>query len=373
MRSNSKARLERLTARHRDAVVIDGAVHRRDQILVPADQSDHAREAGAGFVERVETLDEIGVHRLRLRASARVVVPEFAAQLREQGVRSATPNHLLRGEPDWFGGPYGAPRQCEPVKGPVPTGTGRDVTVAVLDTGITPHPWFTGTSWWPQVTPDQLDPIAAECDYELDAQSAHGTFVAGAVLQKAPNAQLWIERVLDDIGVCDELELLHALDRVQRREKATGVRVDVVNLSLGGYAHHDNPSPMVAEALRRFGSHTVIVTAAGNNSSTRPFWPAALKDCVAVSTHAPFSDRGWWVDANAPGVDVTGPFAKRAQSGELELGFAKWSGTSFAAPYVAGSVAQLSNEKDMSAREAAEILLNTANPDADPEYGIKIS
>lgn len=373
MRSNNKARLERLTARHRDAVVIDGAVHRRDQLLVPADQSDHAREAGAGFVERVEPFEELGVHRLQLRASARVVVPEFAAQLRDQGVRGATPNHLLRGEPEWFGGPYGPPQLCGAVKGPVPTGTGRDVTVAVLDTGITPHPWFTGTQWWPEVTPDQLDPIAADCDYELDAQSGHGTFVAGVVLQKAPNTRLWIERVLDDIGVCDELDLLHALDRVQRREKATGVRADVVNMSLGGYAHHDQPSPLVAEALRRFGSQTVIVTAAGNNASDRPFWPAALKDCVAVgATKAPFSDRGWWVDANAPGVDIAGPFAQRKPSGELELGFAKWSGTSFAAPYVAGAIAQLSNEKGITAREAAEVLLNTANPSTDPEHGVEI-
>ena len=373
MRVNHKARLERLTTRHPDAVYVDGAFHRRDQLLVPADQSDSAREARLNAVEHIEPFEELGVHRLRLKSSARVDVPEFAAQLREQGIR-ATPNHLLRGEPEWVGGPYGAPTMCAPVKGPVPTGTGRDVTVAVLDTGITPHPWFTGTTWWPEVTPDQLDPVAADSDYELDAQSSHGTFVAGVLLQKAPNARLWIERVLDDIGVCDELDLLHALHKVQSREKSSGVRVDVVNLSLGGYAHDNEPSPLVAEALRRFGSHTVIVTAAGNNSSQRPFWPAALKDCVAVgATDAPFSDRGWWVDANAPGVDVAGPFAQRKSSGELELGYARWSGTSFAAPYVTGAIAQLSNEKDMSAREAAEVLLNTANPDADPDFGVEVA
>ena len=371
MRSNQKARLEKLIARHPDAVCTDGGIHRRDQLLVPAEQSEQARDAGADRVERIEEYAELGVHRLRLRSSARVDVPEFAATLRAHGVR-ATPNHLLRGEPEYDGGPHGTPKTCPPVNGPVPTGTGRTVTVAVLDTGITPHPWFTGTSWWPQVTPDQLDPVAVDCDYELEAQSGHGTFVAGVVLQKAPNAQLWIERLLDDIGVCDELELLHALHRVQRREKETGVRVDVVNLSLGGYAHHDEPSPLVAESLRRFGSHTVIVTAAGNNGSHRPFWPAALKDCVAVGTRAPFSDSGWWVDAHAPGVDVVGPFPARRPNGEIELGYAKWSGTSFAAPYVAGAIARLANDKDVTAREAAEILLNTANPEADPDYGVGI-
>jgi subtilisin family serine protease len=192
------------------------------------------------------------------------------------------------------------------------------------------------------------------------------------VLQKAPNARLWIDRLLDDIGVCDELELLHSLDRIQRREKASGTRVDVVNLSLGGYAHHDEPSPLVAEALRRFGSHTVVVTAAGNNASDRLFWPAALKDCVAVGAKSTFSDRGWWVDASAPGVDIVGPFPRRRPDGGIELGFARWSGTSFATPYVAGAIAHLVNDKEITAREAAEILLGTANPDADPDFGVEI-
>jgi subtilisin family serine protease len=244
--------------------------------------------------------------------------------------------------------------------------------VAVLDTGIAPHPWFTSSPWWSQVKPDQLDPVSVACDYELGAQDGHGTFVAGVVLKKAPDAQLWIERVLDDLGVCDELELIQGLHRVRRREEETGTQVDVINLSLGGYAHHDHPSHLVAEALRKFGNHTVIVTAAGNNSSDRTFWPAALKDCVAVGSKNEFSDRGWWVDAHARAEGVTGPFAGRTTEGEIELGFARWSGTSFAAPHVAGAIARMANEKDITARQAAEILLDTAGPRPDPELGVEI-
>jgi subtilisin family serine protease len=364
--------MDRLIARHPDAVCTDGAMHRRDQVLVPADQADAAGEAGSAYVERVETFTDIGVHRLRLRADAKVNVPEFAAQLRDRHNLSATANHILRGEPEYIGGPFGAPTLTGPVPAPVPTGSGRPVTVAVLDTGITPHPWFTGTAWWPEVAPEQLDPIAAECDYELESQSGHGTFVAGVVLQKAPDAHLWIERVLDDIGVCDELGLLQSLGRIRQREETSGVRLDVVNLSLGGYAHHDHPSELIAGALRKFASHTVIVTAAGNNASERAFWPAALKDCVAVGARAPFSDRGWWVDAHAPGVDVTGPFPVRAAGGEIEPCYATWSGTSFAAPHVAGAIAKLANAKDITAREAVEMLLGATGTEADPELGVEI-
>jgi len=368
---NDKARIERLISRHPDAVFTDGALHRRDQLLVPVEHVDRAREAGADLIEGVDAYPEIGVNLLRLKGSAQVDVPEFAARLREQGIR-ATPNHLLRGEPNYTGGPFGEPTLCGPVPAPEADGEGRPVTVAILDTGITPHPWFTSTDWWSEVTPDQLDPVLANADYELDAQSGHGTFVAGIVLRKAPNARLWIDRVLDDIGVCDELQLLQSLDRIRRREQATGTKVDVLNLSLGGYAHHDEPSPLVADSLRRFGSQTVVVTAAGNNSSDRLFWPAALKDCVAVGAKATFSDHGWWVDASAPGVDIAGPFPQRRPDGEIELGFARWSGTSFAAPHVAGAIAHLVNTQKITAREAAEILLNTANPDADPDYGVEI-
>jgi hypothetical protein len=364
--------MERLIARHPDAVCTDGAMHRRDQVLVPADQADAAGAAGSAYIERVETFTDIGVHRIRLRSDARVNVPEFAAQLRERHNVSATPNHILRGEPEYTGGPFNVPAPCAPLASPVCTGEGRRVTVAVLDTGITPHPWFTETSWWPEVAADQLDPVAEGCDYELEAQSGHGTFVAGVLLQRAPNAHLWIERVLDDIGVCDEVALLQSLQRVRERAKAAETRVDIVNLSLGGYAHADHPSPFIAEALRRFGVQTVIVTAAGNNASERPFWPAALKDCVAVGAKAPFSDRGWWVDAHAPGVDVAGPFPSRTGGSDIEPGYATWSGTSFAAPYVAGTIARLANEKDVSAREAAEMILNTADTAASPELGVEI-
>ena len=371
VRSNYQLQTDRLIAHHPDAVVSDGAVHRRNQILVPADQSESARDAVAGLLAEVETFDEIGVHRLWLRPSATVDAAELAEQLRDRGIR-ATPNHILRGESEYLDDPFSAPMPCEPIGAPVLTHGGRIITVAILDTGITPHPWFTRTSWWSSVTSDQLDPIPLSADDESADQSGHGTFVAGVVMQRAPNAQLWNDRVLDTVGICDELGLLQGLHRIRRREKATGTRVDIVNLSLGGYAHADHPSPLVAESLRKFGGHTVIVASAGNNSSSRLYWPAAFKDCVAVGAKAPFSNHGWWVDASAPAVDLVGPYPWRRADGAVELGYARWNGSVFGAPAAVGVIAHLAGTRDMTAREAAEILLGPMDRQADPEYGIEI-
>ena len=77
----------------------------------------------------------------------------------------------------------------------------------------------------------------------------------------------------------------------------------------------------------------VIVAAAGNFNTDKPFYPAAYPEVIAVgavnddSEKAHFSNWGDWVDISAPGIDML--------STGLEDGYTKVSGTSQSAPLVA--------------------------------------
>jgi hypothetical protein len=388
MSLDHEARLARILARHRDAVLGRGvngadALHRRDQLLVSTNQADRAHQAAERWTERREDLSEIGVTRLHLRSEAGVDVGELATELRSHpdGSIAVSPNHLLQAAPGYGGGPWDLPKPSEPLPRPSAVNApARRPIAGILDTGIINHPWFADTDWFAQVTPEQLDPLPVGDAYAPDTQTGHGTFVAGVLLRQAPTAFLMIERTLGDDGVCDELQLLHSLASMHRRLSASGETLDVLNLSLGGYTLNDEPSPLLADALARFGRQTVIVVAAGNDGLSRPFWPAALKSCVAVGAletdgdrRAEFSNHGYWVDACSVGAGVKGPFiTDTTPDGRQFTGFAEWSGTSFAAPRVAGAIAGLAASKQLSASEAADFLLDGATRPRQPDFGVVV-
>ncbi|HEV2634786.1 MAG TPA: S8/S53 family peptidase [Actinocrinis sp.] len=392
MRLDHAARLEDLLTRRPEFVLGQGpqgqtALHRRDEVLVSVRHADDAADHAARWVAGREDHPELGVSRLSLRPKARVDVAELVAQLRgvatdrSNGPLAVGANHVLRGEgPSYEGGPFDSPVPHGPLAPPAAAAApGQNpVTVAVLDTGIIAHPWFTDTDWYGRVQEADFDAVPDEPDFELRHQSGHGTFVAGAILRRAPHAQLLIERVLSDDGFCDELSLLHGLANVHRKSAGTGV--DVINLSLGCYTLDDQPSPLLAEALARYGNRTVIIACAGNHDSSRPFWPAALKDVHAVGSldaggrrRAQFSNYGWWVDACAVGENVAGPFLTcRTGEGQSFTGYASWSGTSFAAPQLAGAVAEIAFSKQLSVRDAAELLLDPATTQRRSDLGVVI-
>lgn len=377
--------LERLLVRHPDAMLadLDGgrpAVVRRDELLVAAGDAREVEHRARRWIDRVETDEDAGVARLRLRRETGSRPAELADDLvraRRAGRRTMiSPNHLLAGAPGtWGGGPADAPRpSLEPPPAPGrPLGTEHDVVVAVIDTGVAAHPWFDGSTWWPDVGPEDhevLDDLP--CDDRLDTQAGHGTFVVGVVLQHAPSAYVLAPRTLASDGVCDELDLVRALRRLRRWSKRHGRTVDVVNLSLGGYTFDDQPSPLVARAIERLGPDTVVVACAGNDGASRPYWPAALGPVVAVGAldapgeaPAQFSNRGWWVDAWAVGQDVSSAFVEfdgpfpAADGGDPDRfdGYATWSGTSFAAPQVAGAIAARVAERGVSGPDATDLVL----------------
>jgi hypothetical protein len=403
------ARLERLLARHRDAHLVEPApgrptLIRRDQLLV-ADRDVAAVES---LVRRWydSRQDEAGVALLRLRAPARVDVCELAAELSGEGRHrrlAIAPNHLVHGQPMWWSGPADLPRPASPLPPPRasrpapprpavgeptgdPAGAQRAawpepaMTVAVLDTGLSPHWWYETTDWYAEQRDEVVEILDADDDYELDAQAGHGTFVAGVILQRAPAAQVRALRVIGGDGVGDELDVIKALAWLAGWGEA-----DVVNLSIGCHTYDDRPSPVVAQAITALGRRTVVVACAGNAATDRPFWPAALKPVIAVAAldgddRAWFSNYGWWVDACAPGVGVASCFiqfnGRRPPVNGLDpdafRGYATWSGTSFAAPAVAGAIAGLAAREGLPAMIAADVTLDPAVARSLPDLGIMV-
>ncbi|GAA4090049.1 S8 family peptidase [Nonomuraea soli] len=318
-----------------DVQAVGSALIRSGQILL--DRS--AVSAVSRWTQAIAEADGVCVVRL----SPGVDPCELTQELRDQGYR-ASPNHVLTGQPLFFGGPASRPFPT----GEIRASLGRErsgVRVALLDTGVAAHPWWAKSRWYGSLGEAAADAVEGE-------QAGHGTFIAGLLLRRAPEAGLQVIRVLDGDGSGDEARLLRALHRL-RGERAP----QVVNLSLGGHTFDDQPSPLLADAVGALPD-TVVVACAGNTASDRPFWPAALPGVIGVGAldaaeqrRAAFSGHGPWVDAWARGEWLASSFLS---TGDFS-GYATWSGTSFAAALVSGAIA--AGAADAPVREAAAAVL----------------
>ena len=139
------------------------------------------------------------------------------------------------------------------------------------------------------------------------------------------------------------------------------------------------------ETNLRHRKDVVFVAAAGNDGSRQPFWPAAFDWAISVGatdlggTRRPlFSNFGPWVNVSAPGEGLVNAFAVGdyvCNEGGLKgkprtfKGLARWSGTSFAAPMVAGMIAARMSGTGRKAPEAADELMRIASANSHPGIG----
>ena len=274
-------------------------------------------------------------------------------------------------------------RGPEPVPDPDPAGP----VVAVFDTGLGDHPWFRSSVRLDPTLPDgetigiadpATDPedhpsLSVPLDGIFDDASGHGTFIAGLIRQACWQARILPVRVADGEGIILETDLIGALQRLIVYSEQVE-RVHVLNLSFSFY--HETPDDPTAiseikyllEKLRDSG--VIVVCSAGNEATDRPTYPAALpnrgKRQISVGALNPvdesvalFSNIGHWVDIFAPGVSLVSTvpvtfnggiqagtkddkYGLRRESLDIDdfrAGFGVWSGTSFAAPVVAGQIA----------------------------------
>jgi Subtilase family len=220
--------------------------------------------------------------------------------------------------------------------------TGRGVTVAVVDSGIqASHPHIARVVGGVHITPTGED--ADFCDY-----LGHGTAVAAAIHEKAPDTELLAVRVFDRrLATRSEIlarAIVYAADHGAR----------LINLSLGTTkAEH-------AELLRRAVDHAssrgAIVVAAQEETSLC-LYPGSLPGVVAVATSwqcgrdeltrgaAEFAFQASGFPRPIPGV----PEARNL------------SGISFAVANVSGFLARLL-EKDPGIRSAGDFAPSLGDP-----------
>ncbi|MFM9092675.1 MAG: S8 family serine peptidase, partial [Verrucomicrobiota bacterium] len=219
-----------------------------------------------------------------------------------------------------------------------------DVDIAIIDTGI-------------QLTHPDLN-VFRNVSYVAGARTGnddngHGTHCAGiaaardnnvGVVGVAPGARLWAVKVLDRAGSGTIANVIRGVDYVT----ANSASIEVANMSLGG-----GNSATLNNAIANSAARGVVYVVAAGNSNVDAVnsSPANSPSVICVSaivdtdglpggfgpgttygaddTFASFSNYGAVVDMAAPGVNILSTYI----GGQ----YASLSGTSMAAPHVAGA------------------------------------
>ena len=273
-----------------------------------------------------------------------------------------------------------------------PTDPAGGPSVAVIDTGISTEVrsdgWLTGLVLPGNV--DELDVIPQPTDNRLDLAAGHGTFASGALQQVAPAVDLRMYQTLDTDGLASEADVAAAIVTAAQDGH------QIVNLSLGTDTVDDSPPAALLAGVQQaiaINPDILLVCAAGNLGDTRPVWPAAFKadfpdNVVSVAalgrnaTTGAIEGAAWSshgdVTCSTMGEAVVSTYVIGTESVAADSdpdtfgpnSWATWSGTSFAAPQVAGAiVAVLQNpaHSGLTPRQALDVVLQSSV--AIPGYG----
>lgn len=230
--------------------------------------------------------------------------------------------------------------------------TGLGVKTAIVDTGIDAD------------HPDLVDNVAGGVNIinprkHYDDDNGHGSHVAGivaavdnaiGVIGVSPQASLYGVKVLDRNGMGWLSDVVAGL------EWCINNGMDVVNMSLGT----SSDSQTLHDAVTAVYNAGIVQVAATGNDGGSVSYPAAYAQTIAVSATdaldnvTSWSNSGPEVDLAAPGVDINSTYKGGA--------YKVLSGTSMAAPHVAGTAALvLENQPAYTPGQVLGVLTSTAD------------
>ncbi|MCC5631673.1 S8 family serine peptidase [Nostoc sphaeroides CHAB 2801] len=257
--------------------------------------------------------------------------------------------------------------------------TGKGVVVAVVDTGVDYNHEDLKNNIWTNTKEIAGNGIDDDGNGYIDDNygwnfsdknnntldnNGHGTHVSGTIAGEnnnygvtgiAYNAKIMPVKVLDSSGAGSYSSISKGI------RYAVDNGANVINLSLGGTS-----SNRTLESAINYASSkgVIVVMAAGNNGDSSPAYPAryASKSGIAVgavdknNNLADFSNRSGTNEISyvtAPGVEVYSSVPNNQ--------YATYSGTSMAAPHVAGIVAlMLSANPNLTDAQVRQIVTETA-------------
>jgi serine protease len=273
--------------------------------------------------------------------------------------------------------------------------TGSGVVVAVLDTGITNHPDLNGNlvAGYDMIADtsvandgngrdaDPSDPgdwTSGQCGSPRNS-SWHGTHVAGTVAALTHNSQgvagvaydakIMPVRVLGTCGgytsdIADGI--VWASGGSVSGVPMTSTPAQVINMSLGGTGSCSQTTQNAINSAVSRGA-TVVVAAGNSNVDAGSFTPANCNNVISVAAstrsgaRASFSNYGSVVDLSAPGSSILSTL----NSGTTTPGaaaYAYYSGTSMAAPHVAGVVALMQAAARKTPAQVESTLKSSSRP-----------
>lgn len=271
----------------------------------------------------------------------------------------------------------------------VGSGKDRSVDVAIIDTGIASHPDLRVHERF-DCTDNDIEPtlewvqylVTGTCKAGGTDSDGHGTHVAGIaaardngrdVVGVVPGARLWSIRVLTATNNGSLSDVIAGVDQVTRHAD----EVEVANISLVAEGQSDAMDDAIAGAT---DAGVVVVVAAGNDStSASNYTPANSPDAITVSAVTDLDGRPGarkgcssgclggddrFASYSNHGGDIAAPgsfILSTSRDGRT----ATLSGTSMAAPHVAGAAALRINQRGLAsganrAQRVLDDLLSTS-------------